>query len=244
MSETYQFTQNQKGIAALFNELELKTYFKKYLILIGGLEIFIFIAFWFYQLGVKEYDRFGPVDIPFPWQTYFMVAFLAPLAITFLLGIFIVAFNKYLYGSSASASFGSDAKKSEKSKKLGAFLNAVLNIPFLFALLLLGLGVGLIYRIEDVVLLIGHVGEKSAQFILIILGAALAVGTVIGVVWLILNYKLRKKSMEYEYKNEVMERLGLAILDDNTVVNQNGNAIELKENVLLLPPVSSEKIKN
>ena len=75
------------GIAALFDDFERKELFKKYLIFLGWIEIFIFASCWLYNIGNDGYDKYGPVEAPFPWRAYFLISFLAPVAITFLMGI-------------------------------------------------------------------------------------------------------------------------------------------------------------
>ena len=80
-----------KGIAALFDKEELKDLFIKYLILIGVIEGFIFFVSFISQLG--------PENVPFPWKSYFFAAFIIPLTITFLLGVILIGFERYVYGS-------------------------------------------------------------------------------------------------------------------------------------------------
>ncbi len=45
---------------------------------------------------------------------------------------------------------------------------------------------------------------------------------------MVLNYKLRKKNMEYDYKREVMDRLGIAILDERTMIDSKGAVVGTK----------------
>jgi hypothetical protein len=65
---------------------------------------------------------------------------------------------------------------------------------------------------------------------------------------MVLNYKLRKKNMEYDYKREVMERLGIAILDERTMVDSQGQVLGPKHidvtasNSSVLPPGSPETL--
>ncbi|MBF0225877.1 MAG: hypothetical protein HQK76_10520 [Desulfobacterales bacterium] len=227
--------KNKQGISSLFDELELKHFFKKYLILIGSIEIAILIIAWFYQLGDTDYDRFGPVDTPFPWKIYFLVAFLVPIAITFVLGIVIIGFNKFFYDKhhTEEKTISGDSKEAKPEKRFDSFLKSVLKIPFLVGLLILGLSIGVIYRIEDIIVLIGQVGEKTARFLIITISIVASAGFIFMVLRMLLNYKIRTKSMEYEYKSHVAEKLGLVILDQKTVIDKNGNIIS--EGVKALP---------
>jgi len=83
---------NFKGISTLFDASELKKFIKYYISLIFLLEIIIFGSCFLFQLE--------PVNLPFPWKYYFLASFLVPIGVTFILGIFITAFNLFIYGHS------------------------------------------------------------------------------------------------------------------------------------------------
>jgi len=72
------------GVATLFDNIELKRFVKFYIGLI------FFLCF---LLQLK------PINIPFPWIYYFLSSFLIPIAITFLLGVFVTAFNLFIFGN-------------------------------------------------------------------------------------------------------------------------------------------------
>ena len=241
MSENSQSPEiRHKNIADFFDNAELKQLFKKFLILIGAVELIIFFLCWIYQLGLKEFDRFGNVNILFPWKTYFLLAFLVPVAITFLLGIFVVAFNNYVCGSKLHPPLsGSDDKP---LSRLQTWWNVIFQLPFLFMLLLLGVTAGIVYKMEEIAAVVGRLGEEAFNFVLIIAAAALVVATLFGLIWMILTYKLKKKNMEYRYKSEVMERLGIVFLDDKVIINQEGKRIAVdklqKEKTKRLPPAT------
>lgn len=212
-----------KGVAALFDITEIKTFLKNYIILVGIIEICIFSACFISQLG--------PGEIPFPWKTYFFAAFIIPVAITFLLGIFVMGFNKYLFGETDSVNQPVELYPELSGKnylaKFQAFLNTIQQVPFLISLLLLGIVSGIIFKIDEIVAFISRAGERTAQYLLISLGIVLFAGTVFAFVWMILAYKLKKTAMQYkhQYKHEVAKQLGIIIMDDNTVIDQKGNII-------------------
>ncbi len=211
----------KKGVASLFTDSELKSFYKKYLVFLGVLEALILFGCWVYQLGSQEYNHFGSVDVQFPWKMYFLIAFLAPVAITFLGGILVVAFNKYVHGIIPTPDTG-EQENEGVAGRFQSFLNTLTRIPFLFSLILLAAGAGILYRIEDILSLLGNVGAVSFKYLAIGTGTILGVGSVLWVVWMILNYRLKKKDMEFQYKREVMERTGMIFLDDKTVVNPEG----------------------
>lgn len=212
-----------KGVAALFDITEIKSFLKNYLVLIGIIEVCIFSACFISQLG--------PGTTPFPWKTYFFAAFIIPVAITFLLGIFVMGFNKYLFGETDSVEQPVELYPELNEKnylaKFQAFLNTIQQVPFLISLLLLGIVSGIIYKIDEIVAFISRAGERSAQYLLVSLGVVLFSAAVFAFVWMLLAYKLKKTAMQYkhQYRHEVAKHLGIIIMEDNTVIDQKGNVI-------------------
>lgn len=242
-------------IAALFDDQERKQLFRKYLIFLGWVEIFILLICWLYQLGTKGYDRFGPVEVGFPWKTYFLISFLAPVAITFIIAIVILAFNRY-FGDGEPATAASSAEmtqpagndipleKSGRGYRFFLMVSWLQRLPLLGLLLLLAAGVGIVYKLDAIAAFITDIGGKSLHVLLVGGSVILGVAAVLAITIMILNYKLRKQTMDYQYKSEVAQRFGLVILDDSTVLNREGKVLvagkNLREEVPLLTDSSSE----
>jgi len=218
--------ENQKhvGVAQLFDDTQLKTYFVNYLHFIVAIEVLIFL--------VSCVGYLGAGSSPFPWKFYFYVAFLVPIAITFLLGVFILAFNKYVFGKNplhdtvTTNEIGEPAPNN-LTIRLQTFLSYTRQIPFLMILFLLVLGSLIFYYLDAILLFLANAGEKAIQYLLIAAAVILISGVIISVIWLLVNYKLRVRMMEqqYQYKNDVMERMGMLIMDDNTVISKDGKII-------------------
>lgn len=221
-----------RGIASLFDEFERKELFKKYLFFLGWLEVLILAACYIYQLGGGGHDHNGPVDLPFPWKSYFLIAFLAPVAITFLVGMVIVGFNKY-FAEAEPASEPvppgplDDAQPEVRGRlaNLQRVVSWVEKLPFLALLLLLTVAVAVFYKLDAIMAFVGMVGEKSVKIILFSALGLVALISVFLLILIVLNYQLRKKSMDYQYRSEVAERFGLIILDDMTVLNHEGKLL-------------------
>lgn len=211
------------GIAKLFDAVQLKSYFINYLYFIAGTEVLIFVFTFFSHLR--------PENGPFPWKFYFYVSFIVPIAITFLLGVFILAFNKYVYGRNPASEKDSEAHhnehaSSEDTVKTRLFINSMRTMPFLPVLFLIILGSIVFYKLDVIFLFVANAGEKAVKYSLIVIGVILLAAAVVGVVWIIVNYKLRKQHLEnqHKYKNEVMNNLGLLILDDK-IIDKEGRVI-------------------
>jgi len=214
-----------KGIANLFDKAELKNFILNYLIILVVVEGLIFFVSFIVHLSGSEDG--------FPWRPYIFASFIAPVAITFMFGVVVLFFNKYLYeythtsgNQEMTTGFGGDLST---PSKLQMAIHITRQVPFLLGLLLLVLAAGIIYKIDDILVFIGHAGERAAFYLLIALGVLLAVAAVFGMVWMYLSYRLRREKLnhQYQYRKDVAERLGLVILDDNSVFDREGKAIAL-----------------
>lgn len=220
MSETTK-DDKHKGVATLFDHIEIKKFIKFYIGMLCLLEIVIFFVCFFFQLE--------PINMPFPWRYYFLASFLAPIVITFLLGVLITAFNLFVFGDTQSTDPESIEKSDGKNKYINKFnvsLNVIRQAPFLLTLLVLGIGAIVFSQLDRFIILLGEIGVKAVQYALIILGVILAIATLFGFVWIIIRYKLEKMKYQYEYKRDVMTNLGMLMLDDNTMVNTDGKIVD------------------
>jgi len=178
-----------------------------------------------------------PVNLPFPWKYYFLASFLVPIGVTFILGIFITAFNLFIYGHSTpqtvdSGSSEEDNEKNSPFNKINASLSLIRQAPFLLTLLLLGIGTIIFSQLDNLIIFLGEIGVKTVEYALIILGVVFAVAVVFALIWIFMKYKLEKMKYDYQYKQDVMSQLGLLVIDKNTVVNHEGEVINQKKKLL------------
>lgn len=247
MTDTSQpSNKSLRGVAALFDDAERKEMFRKYLFFLAWVQLFILVGCFLYQLDDQGYNSHGPIETPFPWKVFFLLSFLIPLAITFMIGVIIIGFNRYLAEPEAASMGALDAAlpddRSGRAYKFFVMVNWLQRLPFLSLLLLLGIAVGFFYKLDSILSLIGNFGERSLQLILWTGATLLLVATALAVVLILVNYNLRKKSMEYKYRTDVAERFGLIIMEDNTVLNSEGRLLSsgkhFKDEVPLLPSAS------
>ena len=212
------------GIAGILKKTEIKEYFDTLFILIGGIEFVIFIAHFIGSMGADK----GP----FPWKQYFFVSFMAPVVLMFIIGLIVIGFNYYLYGSQRSAF---DLEESPfvgaKMKRFGhsfKFLFSIIQqVPVLAGLFILGIGSVVLFKLDVILKVLGHIGEKTAFYLFILLCVLVTGALIFLIFWLYWQFKLQKFNMqrEWEYKQKVIETSGLIILDDNTVLNKDGDVI-------------------
>ena len=212
------------GIAGILKKTEIKEYFDTLFILVGGIEFVIFIAHFIGSMGAEK----GP----FPWKQYFFVSFMAPVVLMFIIGLIVIGFNYYLYGSQQSAF---DLEESPfvgtKMKRFGhsfKFLFTIIQqVPVLVGLFILGIGSVVLFKLDVVLKVLGHIGEKTAFYLFILLCVLVSGGLIFLIFWLYWQFKLQRFNIqrEWEYKQRVIETSGLIILDDNTVFNKEGEVI-------------------
>ncbi len=147
-------------VATLFDNIELKRFVKFYICLI------FFLCF---LLQLK------PINIPFPWKYYFLASFLIPIAITFLLGIFVTAFNLFIFGNpnpqinhTILTENGSGKNKHLNNFKL--VMSCIRQAPFLLGLLLLCLGTIIFSKLDTFIVLSREIGEKPFSMVLLFWG--------------------------------------------------------------------------
>ncbi len=215
-----------QGVAALFDDNERKNLFRKYLHFLGWIELALLLICWLYQIGDSGREG-GSI---FPWRLYFLIAFLLPIATTFLLGIIVAGFNSYFAEPKQAIADVPESEPAEgaaknKIQQLDRMVLLLRKLPFLALLLLLGFGVAFFYKLDVILATVGNVGEKTVGFVLTALGILLLLVSIFAAVLIILNYRLRKRAMDYQFKSQVAETLGLVILEDNTVLNSEGKMV-------------------
>jgi len=212
------------GIAGILKKTEIKEYFDTLFILIGGIEFVIFIAHFIGSMGSEK----GP----FPLKQYFFISFMAPVVLMFIVGLIVIGFNYYLYGSQQAAF---DLEESPfvgtKMKRFGhsfKFLFSIIQqVPVLVGLFILGIGSVVLFKLDVILKVLGHIGEKAAFYLFILLCVLVSGALIFLIFWLYWQFKLQKFNIqkEWEYKQRVIETSGLIILDDNTVFNQKGEVV-------------------
>ncbi len=207
-----------EGVGGVFGRRELKSFFVNYLVTILVVEGLIFFVCFVTALSSAQ--------ALFPWKAFVFAAFTAPIAITFVFAIIILTFNRYIFRAPDQqvAATGSTPGQGQEDK-IGRFLHLIQQTPFLLSLLLLIVACWVGYNMDAIALFAARAGEGVLRYFMISLVVMLGVVTVFGLLWLVLSYRLRQQKMasQQRYRQEVMERLGLVILDDNTVLDREGN---------------------
>ena len=211
------------GIAAMLKKNEIKEYFDSLFLLIMGLELAIFVAHFI--------SAVGPDSGPFPWRQYFFVSFITPVVLLFLIGLVVMGFNYYLFGQDTDELFKEAPEGESVGRGLGQSTRSLLlflnQVPVLGGLLAIGLGSVVLYKLDLILAVIGHVGERTAFYLFIMLGIMVGGGLVFLLFWLFWKFRLHRLDMErrWEFRNKVMETSGMVILDNNMVLDKAGRIL-------------------
>ena len=211
------------GIASMLEKSEIKEYFDTLFILVLGIEFVIFVAHFIGSIG--------PDKGVFPWKQYFFVSFIAPIVLVFLIGLIIIGFNYYIFGNEYTETPENVTEKVEKGKTLKYttqnFIRFLNQLPVLAGLFAIGLGSVILYKLDAILRVVGHVGERTAFYIFIMLAVIVAGSLIFLLFWLFWKFRLHKLEIErrWEFKKRVMERSGLIILENNTVLTEEGKVL-------------------
>ncbi len=204
-------------IADYFTKSDRKKLFFDYLKLIGILEIIIFIvvALW------ATDDKYHRVYTPFPWQQYLFVAFAFPIIFTFLMGVVITGFNYFMGGDDQPG----DEDVEDTDDKFNVILTQMRRLPYLALLFLLLVTILGLYNMDHIMQWVSSLGQQTFTF----LSYALAVFGILVALYmsffLFFKYRLNRKHMQYQYYNDISNKYGLIILEDQTVLHKNGDLL-------------------
>lgn len=190
-----------------WDPLERRYVFNSFLVVVALVEILIFVVTLIWQ--IDEGVLGGPVKvIPFPWTEYLYTAFVAPLVLLFVFGIIIRGFQAF--GPEVEREQSGEGKPVRRRHRfqfflgLGAFLGLLLlwffgkQVLSLAALFFKTLGLGGAY------LLVAVVALAALYFPL----------------RLILNYRLQRKALEYQYLMYLAEHHGVVLRDPKDLEDQ------------------------
>lgn len=183
-----------------WDPLERRYVFNSFLIVVALVEVLIFVvtAIWQIDEGVLG----GPVKvISFPWKEYLFAAFTAPLVLLFLFGMIVRGFQ----------AFGPEPGDGEGQRLEGRSTRRRHRFQFFLGLAAF-LGLLILWFYGKQVLGLAALFFKAlglgGAYLLV---AVLALAALYLPLRLILNYRLQKKAMEYQYLEYLAERHGVVL---------------------------------
>lgn len=163
----------------------------------------------------------GSMEYNFPWKAYLVAVFLAPVGVMFIIQIIGMGFSRILIGDPEF----NETVSEHMPEKMRRWVGLVQGMPtaiLLAGLLLVGL---VLYNMDVVMSFLLKLGETAAEL-------ALWGGLILFAAWLIsyiaklwLMYRTRKMAEEYAFRREVLERTGIAIIDNKTAITADGRML-------------------
>lgn len=172
----------------------VKTFFKKYIFAIIVVEVVIFVICWTHQLGLFEKDRMDPTTRPFPWQSYFLFAFLFPVCMTFFLGLFM----EY-----------KERRKRRKAAPGEDVSDGELGRPLFRLFLLFMAALGFVYYLDDILKIFTRLGAMAWRVFLAVAALVIAGGIVICGIRMFSRYRSEKKALQNLYRAKALHLLSM-----------------------------------
>jgi len=183
-----------------YDPLEKRYVFNSFLVVVGLVEILILIFTLIWQLDEGIFTD-HPVVIPFPWSTYLLAAFVAPIALIFLFGVIVRGFEF----------FGREAP--EARVRGTGWGGRLWRRRYLFGLLVFIAVLGLALQGRNALPMVAgavkFIGLGGAYGLVALLALALLYLPLR--LWL--RYRLQKQAMEYQYLLTLAERHGVVVVD-------------------------------
>jgi len=183
-----------------WDPLERRYVFNSFLVVVALVEVLIFVvtAIWQIDEGVLG----GPVKvIPFPWKEYLYAAFAAPLVMLFLFGIVVRGFQAFGPEEGEGAEQPGAGKSGRRRHRFQFFLGLA---AFLGLLILWFYGKQVLALAT---LFLKTLGLGGAYLLV----AVVALAVLYLPLRLILQYRLQKKALEYQYLAYLAEHHGVVL---------------------------------
>jgi hypothetical protein len=183
-----------------YDPLEKRYVFNSFLVVVALVEMLILVFTLIWQLDEGIFTD-HPVVIPFPWSTYLLATFVAPIALVFLFGVIVQGFEFFCQEPPEAAVSG---KGWGARWWRGRYLLGLLAFMAFLALAVQGRN-----ALPLVASAIKFIGLGGAYGLIALLALALLYLPLR--LWL--RYRLQKQAMEYQYLLTLAERHGVVVVD-------------------------------
>jgi magnesium-transporting ATPase (P-type) len=218
-----------------WDPLERRYVFNSFLIVVALVEVLIFVvtAIWQIDEGVLG----GPVKvIPFPWKEYLYTAFTAPLVMLFLFGIIVRGFQAFGPEEGEEADQPGAGKPGRRRHRFQFFLGLA---AFMGLLILWFYG-------KQVLALAALFLKTLGLWGAYLLVAVVALAALYLPLRLILNYRLQKRALEYQYLAYLAEHHGVVLKNSKELAAHTSRGLEdnpttAGDQPRLLPPAATRQ---
>ncbi len=211
------------GVGGIMNDKEKKSLLTYLAVGIFIVEFFITVVAVVYGVSTMRMAPQGGVSFDFPMKEYLIALFVAPVAVLLLAQLVNIGFSQILLADQDLPE-DAEAALSERSRKWFALFKGLPAVILLGGLLALG---AVVLNLDIIMSSVLELGKTVAEVAIWLSGGLIAAWLVSYVVRLWFMHKARRLQSEYAYRQEVLERTGVAILDNKTVVTSDGRMLSL-----------------
>ncbi|MDR3045270.1 MAG: hypothetical protein LBU75_13560 [Desulfovibrio sp.] len=158
----------------------------------------------------------GTVRFRFPWGGYLVSVAAAPVVVLLVLQVIALGYTRLIKGDPVLT----EAQLRQLPPWLQKMLAAVNGVPTFLLLLGVTLLATVIYYFDKVLGFVIRLGESTEHLVLWVGGGVLAAWCVGYLGRMLFAYKVRRMQEEYAYRREVLERTGMIIVDQRTMLAQ------------------------
>lgn len=228
MSETENDTQKKSSspfspgsLGAVLNDKERKSLLTYIALGIIIVECVVTVVAILHGVTNLQPTADGHMAYSFPWKAYLVAVLLAPIAVMFIIQIIGMGFNRFIHGDPVM----SEVDTEHVPEKMRSWIHLINGMP---TTILMGgfLFVGmLLYNMDVIINFVLMLGQAAAE-----LAIWISVGLVVA--WIIsyvskmyFMYRTRRVAEEYQFRREVLERTGIAIIDEKTAITADGKML-------------------
>ena len=204
------------GLGDLLGEQERKYVLAYIVIGIVLVEFLVaIVAIWQGVANVQSMPD-GTVRFRFPWGGYLVSVAAAPVVVLLVLQVIALGYTRLIKGDPVLT----EAQLRQLPPWLQKMLAAVNGVPTFLLMLGVTLLAVVIYYFDRVLGFVIRLGESTEHLVLWVGGGVLAAWCVgyLGRMWF--AYKVRRMQEEYAYRREVLDRTGMIIVDQRTMLAQ------------------------
>ncbi|MEG6506812.1 hypothetical protein [Nitratidesulfovibrio sp. 1201_IL3209] len=204
------------GLGDLLGEQERKYVLAYIVIGIVLVEFLVaIVAIWQGVANVQSMPD-GTVRFRFPWGGYLVSVAAAPVVVLLVLQVIALGYTRLIKGDPVLT----EAQLRQLPPWLQKMLAAVNGVPTFLLMLGVTLLAVVIYYFDRVLGFVIRLGESTEHLVLWVGGGVLAAWCVgyLGRMWF--AYKVRRMQEEYAYRREVLDRTGMIIVDQRSMLAQ------------------------
>ncbi|MCT4533901.1 hypothetical protein [Halodesulfovibrio sp.] len=228
MSETENDTQKKSthsfaagSLGAVLNEKEKKSLLTYIALGIIIVECVVTVVAILHGVTNLQPNPDGGMEYLFPWKAYLVAVLLAPIAVMFIIQIIGMGFNRFINGDPVMEHVDNEHIP-EKMRSWIHLINGMPTTILLAGFLFVGM---LLYNMDIIIGFILKLGEVAAELAIWISVGLVSAWIISYVCKMYFMYRTRRVSEEYAFRREVLEKTGIAIIDQKTAITPDGRML-------------------